>query len=214
MRSVDQVRDHLLREIAAGTFVAGQRLPAERDLCATLAVGRSAVRDALAVLENEGRVRRRPGSGTYVTNPTAATPPPPSPAQVMEARLLIEPGLAQLVAANGTLGDFAAMEDCLRRGAAARTMAEFEVEDGALHAAIVQAAHNPLIRQAYDLVTAARDQDDWGELKRRSLTPERRAMYQQDHARIVAALRRRDSQTGEAELRAHLVRVRANLLAP
>lgn len=215
MRDGDKVRDHLLKAIGAGQYRPGDRLPTERHLGDALSTGRAAVRDALAVLQSEGRVLRRAGSGTYVAD--AAPDPRPghvSPAQVMTARLAIEPPLAFLVVTHATAADFAAMERCLAQGEAATDLPAFEHWDAALHSAIINAAHNPLIDQAYALFTTARQQDDWGALKRRSLTPERRAAYQADHAQIVAALTRRDGAAGEAGLRAHLVRVRDNLLDP
>lgn len=212
MRGDHLVRTHLLQAIAAGTYPPGARLPTERDLCDALSVGRGAVRDALAVLEGQGRITRRAGSGTYVA--PAAPPPQASPAQVMEARLALEPQLAHLVAANATAADLRALAQILAAGAAAPDLPGFEVCDRDLHAAIARAAGNPLVIGAYDHITAARDQDDWGELKRQSLTPARRALYQQDHTAIVTALCRRDAAGAEAALRAHLLRVRANLIGP
>lgn len=215
MRDGDKVRDHILKAIGAGDFRPGDRLPTERHLCDALSVGRSALRDALAVLESEGWVRRKPGSGTYVAQPSQGPRPGQiSPADVMAARLAIEPPLAHLVASHATAADFALMDQCLAEGAAARDLPSFEHWDGALHTAIVQAAHNPLLDAAYALFTAARQQDDWGALKRRSLTPERRLAYQTDHAQIVSALQLRDGVAAEAALRAHLIRVRGNLLDP
>ncbi len=215
MRDGDKVRDHVLNAIGARQYRPGERLPTERQLCEALSMGRAAVRDALAILESEGRVVRRAGSGTYVAE-SAPDPRPGhvSPADVMAARLAIEPALAYLVATNATAADFAAMELCLAKGYEAPDLLAFETWDAALHSAIVRAAHNPLIDRAYALITAARHQDDWGALKRRSLTEERRTAYHDDHALIVAALTRRDSTEGEACLRAHLVRVRGNLLDP
>ncbi|QYK40854.1 MAG: FadR family transcriptional regulator [Paracoccaceae bacterium] len=208
-----QVRDHLLSVIASGALRPGDRLPTERDLCAALSVGRAAVRDALAVLAGEGRVLRRAGSGTYLAEPERS-PPSPSPAQVMETRLFLEPRLAHLVAAHATAADLRHLQDCLAQGGEAPDLAGFEHWDAALHAAIARAAGNPLIAAAYDLITQARGRDDWGELKRRSMTPERRAQYQADHAAIVAALVRRDADSAEAAMLAHLHRVRSNLIGP
>jgi DNA-binding GntR family transcriptional regulator len=49
-------------------------------------------------------------------------------------------------------------------------------------------------------------------MKRRSLTPERRDHYREEHRRIVAALRARDAAAAEAAQLDHLRRVRQNLL--
>ena len=61
---VSQVARRLLDEVTAGH--AGARLPSERRLAESLGVGRSAIREAIAVLEVLGLVEVRVGSGTYV----------------------------------------------------------------------------------------------------------------------------------------------------
>ena len=60
------VATKLLELFTEGSIAPGTRLPPERQLAATLAVGRSAVREALAALEILGVVDVRPGSGTYL----------------------------------------------------------------------------------------------------------------------------------------------------
>ncbi|MFN7195818.1 MAG: FCD domain-containing protein, partial [Hylemonella sp.] len=62
------------------------------------------------------------------------------------------------------------------------------------------------------LMNQARAQGEWGELKRRSVTPERRAAYQREHRALVAALRARDLPAAQARTREHLLHVRRNLL--
>lgn len=218
-RSDHSVRDYLTSAIERGSYAPGARLPTERELCEQLSVSRNAVRNALAVLEGEGRIIRIAGSGTYVTGGQAGGPAETgdirlvtSPAQVMEARLTIEPQLAHLVASNATSADFAEMARCHEAGIAATSLEAFETWDAALHQAIAAATRNPLVIEAYNLITRARDHGEWGALKKRSLTPERRALYQSDHEKIVTALRQRDAALAEQELRNHLVRVRGNLL--
>jgi GntR family transcriptional regulator len=51
-----------------GELRAGARLPSEPDLARSLGVSRSSLRAAIAVLEEDGLLRRRQGSGTYVTH--------------------------------------------------------------------------------------------------------------------------------------------------
>lgn len=63
---VSEVARRMMDLFTSGSIAPGTRLPPERQLAATLGVGRSAVREALAALEILGIVDVRPGSGTYL----------------------------------------------------------------------------------------------------------------------------------------------------
>lgn len=218
-KPVRSVQEFLATAMASGAYGPGAKLPTERALSQQLGVPRSAVRDALSVLEAQKRVVRIIGSGTYVADQedgAARVHSPPSrqdasPSEIMATRMIFEPRLAQLVVANAGAADFARMEECNRRAEETEDFEEFERWDGALHQAIAEATHNRLVVQIYVTITGARDFAEWGDLKRRNLTPERRATYRVEHREIVAALRSRDTQRAEAAITAHLVRVRDNL---
>ena len=60
------VADTLRREIARGVFQDGQTLMTEEDLRLRFGVSRQTVRQAISLLEDDGLVDRRRGSGTYV----------------------------------------------------------------------------------------------------------------------------------------------------
>jgi GntR family transcriptional regulator len=62
----------LRSRIQRGEFSPGERLPSEPELARRGAVSRSSMRAAIAMLEEEGYVDRRRGSGTYVTHRPAA----------------------------------------------------------------------------------------------------------------------------------------------
>ena len=64
-----QVSELLHREIAAGHWVQGERLPPEAQLAQDLDVAVGTLRKSLKVLEDEGLLERRQGSGTYVRKP-------------------------------------------------------------------------------------------------------------------------------------------------
>jgi GntR family transcriptional regulator, transcriptional repressor for pyruvate dehydrogenase complex len=64
--AVSAVAARLLSYFTSGEVEPGTRLPPERQLAASLGVGRSAVREALAALDMLGVVSIRPGSGTYL----------------------------------------------------------------------------------------------------------------------------------------------------
>jgi len=53
-------------QIAAGTYKMGDRLPSENELSEEFNFSRQTVRQALGILEREGYLVRRRGSGTYV----------------------------------------------------------------------------------------------------------------------------------------------------
>ena len=60
------VADVLRREIAEGVFRDGQTLMTEEELRFRFGVSRQTIRQAIALLEEDGLVDRRRGSGTYV----------------------------------------------------------------------------------------------------------------------------------------------------
>jgi len=213
----------ILAECERAGSTVGARLPTERQLAEGLGVTRAAVRNALGVLEAEGRVSREVGRGTFLrrTGPAPsrespglpiAKPDDVGPADVMTARDLFEPQLIPLVVAQATGRDFDEMERCLVGGDDAESSEEFEAWDFALHHAIVAAGHNQLLLRMYEAIEVAREGQLWGNLKRRNDSPERRQIYQADHREIVSALHAREVERAVEATRTHLDRVRANLL--
>jgi DNA-binding GntR family transcriptional regulator len=63
-----QLAQELRDRIRSGELAPGDKLPSEPELAQGRAVSRSSMRAAITVLEEEGLVRRRHGSGTYVTH--------------------------------------------------------------------------------------------------------------------------------------------------
>lgn len=61
-----QVSDMVLRDIAAGRLIEGERLRPERDMAAELGISVGTLRKALADLAGKGHLERRQGSGNYV----------------------------------------------------------------------------------------------------------------------------------------------------
>jgi GntR family transcriptional regulator len=61
-----QIADNLLDKIESGELGPGDRLPSERELSEKLSINRLTLRRAFRVLEGQGLLIRRRGSGTYV----------------------------------------------------------------------------------------------------------------------------------------------------
>ncbi|NEX62194.1 FadR family transcriptional regulator [Noviherbaspirillum sp. 17J57-3] len=211
------LKEAILAKLNAGEWRPGHRIATERALSESFGIGRSAVRRVLAELKQAGIITQTVGSGTFVSDsftpsPAAAGGSNVSPYELMEARLAIEIAIVEMIIRNASQSDFAQMALCCDKAEAATSMEEFERWDGQLHECMARAAHNALVDQVFALIKQGRAQDDWGALKRDSLTPERRQAYQVEHRQIVNALRDRDLARATEATRAHLLRVRHNLL--
>ncbi len=66
-RSVaQQVRDDLRGRMASGEIASGAQLPSEPECCSVYGVSRATVREAYRLLEQEGLIEVRPGTGRFV----------------------------------------------------------------------------------------------------------------------------------------------------
>ncbi len=215
---------YLHTEIQSGRIPIGVKLPAERELSQRFDTSRGSVRRVLAALRDAGWITQTVGSGTFAARPAhgaasdadadAMTPDQTSPAELMEARLLIEPLMPAMIVRHATRSDFDRMHECLIKGEQAQTVEDFELWDGELHQALAQATHNTFFLQVLALGNRVRRQADWGRLKRNSLTPQRRAEYERQHRVIVTALEDRDAESARDALVAHLVQIQRNLFDP
>jgi DNA-binding FadR family transcriptional regulator len=217
--------------IRGGRLQGGVKLPAERELSETFGASRGAVRRVLAALKSRGLITQAVGSGTFVspgvvaptyepssknqTSPDSTNKKPSgiqtSPAELMEARLLIEPLMPPLIVRNANASDFARMVECIERSEAAEGVEDFEHWDGELHKAFALATHNSFFLRVLELTNEVREQGEWGRLKRTSLTGERRREYEEQHRGIVEALRDRDAELACERLVGHLRQIRQNL---
>ena len=121
---VDQIKA-LVRE---GKLAIGDRLPSERDLCQRFGVSRVTVREALRVLEANGLIEIRVGArgGAFVSTPSKErlgegladlmTMSPLTPANVTEARRVIEVGILPFVVERATEADVVALRHMVDEG--------------------------------------------------------------------------------------------------
>ncbi|MDX7952042.1 FadR/GntR family transcriptional regulator [Lichenihabitans sp. Uapishka_5] len=159
MNRVESVSRALSHYIGTAALQPGDRLPAERDLMKSLAVGRSTVREVIRQFQALGIVEARKGSGTYLRRVTSAdaihVPLMIEAAslrdrllQTLEVRRGLEVEASAAAARRATPGHLTIIEaklDAMEavhlvKGTAGR-------EDLAFHLAIYDAAGNPLFRQ-------------------------------------------------------------------
>ena len=146
-----QIAEQLRALLASGEFVAGARLPAERDLARQLGVSRPSVREALIALEVEGWVEVRTGSGVYALDRSHRKPVPAAeaewgPLELIRARRVVEGETAALAAVLGKRKDIDAIGHAIdaMRDLAGRNVMPLD-GDRAFHIAIVEACGNAVL---------------------------------------------------------------------
>ncbi|TWF56387.1 FadR/GntR family transcriptional regulator [Neorhizobium alkalisoli] len=212
--------DKLRELIHARGFGEDGRLPTERALSEALNVGRRAVRRALEVLEAEGLIWRRQGSGTFV----GERPEPFADRledivagtdfmEIMEVRLRIEPQLAQLAAMRAKPAEIARMRDLANKIIESTDADARELWDGALHRQIAQSAGNQLFLSIFDVVNRVRQDEAWQAIRERArISGNTVSVSLIQHMDIIDAIEARDpARAGEA-MRQHLLMLQERLI--
>src|SRR5262245_8262938 len=149
----------LLRSIKDGLMVPGAKLPNERELAQQLNTSRTAVRSALAMMERQGLLRRRVGSGTFLTEDardvfermdqtdTAEHDAVPSFAEIVEGRLLFEPAMMHLVVQRVQESEIVQMRRILEEILEVPTWRDFKESIYALHRQIFASTKNKFLEQ-------------------------------------------------------------------
>src|SRR4051794_27841878 len=207
----DQIAARLIAVIIERQLQAGDRLPAERELAASMGVSRSSLREALRALAMLGVTEMRHGDGTYLTSlePEALMRPvglvlslsDSGLEELFEARKLVEPGLAALAAER--IGDEAAAEltRCSEASAEAIDDAEaFMFNDIELHALIAKAAQNAILSRLLDSIAGM----GIASRRRTGRLEQVRKQSARDHREIAAAIAAHDAEEAKAAMVRHL----------
>ena len=213
-----EVVARLRRYLDEAALGLNAKLPPERELSRLFDVSRAEVRKALVVLEAEGRIWRHVGRGTFVGSRPVLDLADltylgelANPAQVMEARLALEPSLARLAALHGVSSDFARIEAFERRCHEARAWRSYEASDDGFHQAVAAATRNKLLINLFERLNAVRRATVWGQLRSSRLPPRDHLSFS-EHDAIYRAISRRDAEGAAAAMRAHLNSVRDRVL--
>jgi len=211
------IEESLRERIAAGEWSAIGRLPAERDLAAEYGVARNTIRRAVDAIANDGTIERHVGRGTFLNGGTAELATilrrvtGVSPADLMAARLIVEPQAAAIAAKNASLSDLRAIGDAHHRASEAHQSDAFEHWDSQFHQRLVAATRNELLASIYAILQVIRSRNAWVELKRRSFSEHRRRDFCAQHAEVVAALENRDADAAARAMLQHIEAIEAAL---
>lgn len=214
----DIVADALRRRIALGGYAPGEALPAERELAATLRIGRSALRTALRQLAAEGLVSTLPGRGGGTTVLAPERPVRAAASQidevragaledVVDVRTALEPLAARRAAERATPADKAQLEAVVAE--VADTMEAYTTLDTRFHIAVARASGNELLvalveRAREDFFAWANDLWFHMDLRARGDAQAELNAAIAEHRPIAAAIVAADPDAAELLMRAHV----------
>ena len=212
-RVSENIVAQLERAIYEGRLQRGDKLPAERQLVREFKASRVAVREALRALELRGFVEVRQGSaGGYFIRDADAAPllrdfhtlfrlGRVSLAQLIEARLLIEPDTAALAAVRASDAEVktlaAALDERAERRAAGRGGRELDMD---FHRQVASAARNPV----HAVLSHALMELEVRVVPRTDLGPADDAALDAAHRRILDAIAARQPEAARAAMHQHI----------
>jgi len=207
----DLVVEHVRRLIERGGLGPGDRLPGERDLAHELGVSRPSVRSGLEALGAMGVVVSRRGAGTFIADgpPDLGTEPLSllaslhrlTAAEMFEARLVLEVGIAGLAARHASAEALAAMADEVSEMFASLDDPKaFLVHDVRFHRAIAAGCGNRVLAALMEMVSA-----QFYELRKQTISRARDLRESAEmHRRIYRAIKAHDRQAAQAAMAEHL----------
>lgn len=214
----------LMAAFRAGRHQPGEQLPNERQLAEMYGASRQQVRDALLILQESGLVTRKVGSGTYLTQNAAAiieridadvdvlATHEHSFLETVEARLVIEPGVAALAARNLSQTSRAALEAALAAVREPANWIDFKSRIYLFSRSYYEASGNKFLLWTFDQILKARIDHRFDGHRENGAVAEivRRHSHDQLSA-IFRAISEGDEARAEAVTRAYLIGIAASV---
>ena len=198
--------------ITTSKYPLHSRLPPERSLAESMQVSRGRLREALKFLEDEGRIWRCVGMGTFVGGRPRSILSRPEAlgaattlSEILEARSSIEPVIARLAAQRAQETDIRMIEHYSQAASKAQNWTDWERWDDLLHRAIVEASGNGLLINILDQLFRIKMHPRWTFKRADSFDAPLAQRYSQEHLAIISCITGRDGEGAEAAMRRHML---------
>ena len=219
----DRVVGKLIDDVASGRFPPGSMLPSEAELAEQEQVSRLTIREAIAVLRTKRVLEVKHGRGTTVNPVSEWSPFDPAllaarsedligasalPRKLIEARRLVEVGVAELAAARRSENDLKALRAAHTRMKEAEDNVEAIVDaDVAFHQAVMSSVGNAFIAALFDPIK----QLVWDARRQTKEYPDIRVHAIAAHGRILRAIQDRDPEAARWAMHEHLIQTEKDL---
>ena len=162
----EQVEEQIYHFILDTPLSPGSKLPNEFELGEKFGGGRSTIREAVKLLSSKGIVEVRRGSGTYVLTTALCVGDPLGLSAVQDktalaldlvnVRLLLEPGIAEMAANNATDEDIARLRRLCERVERKIHDGDRYIEDDiAFHTCVAESSKNMVVEQLIPIIDTA-----------------------------------------------------------
>ena len=219
-RRYPEVAAELRQMLKNGNFAVGDKMPAERNLAEQLDVSRALLREALIMLEIQGLVEVRQGSGVYIIRlPDGSTPKNDDdgdigPFELMQARQVLESSIAEAAALTVTKSDIEDLQRILN--IQAQEVREGSTDYGSdeqFHLRVAEATQNSVLAESVrHLWLQRRRSSMWEQLHRHIANTTYWQRWLDDHRAVLNALKRKDPVAAKHAMWQHLENVRETLL--
>ncbi len=221
----DVITDRLEAMILDGSFVAGEKLPAERILAEQFKVSRPSLREAIQNLQVKGLVERKQGGGTFVTASLSANMNEPLLALIaqrpetqfdlLEFRHALEGMAAFYSALRGQPEDYQHLQAALADLDAMAATQDKEQEAnvlGEFYLIMAKASHNMVLQHVMRSMKTMLIDNIQRNLQMLAVNPEACTEIAQQRASIVAAIVQQNPQKARQASNAHLAFIEQTLL--
>ena len=222
--SAQNIHADLMAAFRQGRFVPGSQLPNERQLAEHYGASRQQVRDALLILQEAGLVARKVGSGTYLSEDAPAiieridadvdvhAKHEHSFLETVEARLILEPGVAALAARNISDKSAARLSAALQAVREPANWLDFKSRIYLFARAYYEASGNSFLLRTFDQILKARiDHKFDGHRENGTVADIVRHHTYEQLSHIFDAIAAGDEERAEAVTRAYLIGIAASL---
>ncbi|MEX3073502.1 GntR family transcriptional regulator [Vibrio alginolyticus] len=212
-----KVANHFKNEIASDVYKVGDMLPSERVIAEQMEVSRTVIREAMIMLEVEGFVEVRKGSGIRVINTdveSIASEPsqPPSdehfiltcgPFELLQARQLFESNIAEFAATQATKQDLVALMK-IQEQAKQDDYSRDSFWDTEFHIQLARCTQNSVVVHIAEMLSKHRENNPYWQKLHEHIEDNEIRSWCVEHDEIIRALIKRDAASARQAAWQHL----------
>jgi GntR family transcriptional regulator, transcriptional repressor for pyruvate dehydrogenase complex len=205
---------------------AGDKLPSENELAAIFQVSKTAIREAMSVLQANGIIEKRSGAGIFLKDISGESIGNrvinhmlgrKELHEILEFRRGIETEAVALAAERATKEDIQVIIQANEKLVEAQTEGKLgQEEDYMFHYSIILASHNSIYKEVFDTVADKFEEGIRLSKLQSSKVPGRFQEAAKEHEKIIEALLKKDAKAAAAAMRHHLIenekKINSNLI--